>query len=206
MKKEGRHMSPKERAVIIKRLKPELADYHKNPLMYDFEGFHHSWMQKLHAMGCAMAAFRQLPVAYTKKHYASIVGTAVAHWSTPHAFEAQQWRPPRRLLVAEWDDLVLIGHELGVRGMVELRDYYLQGNGAQPEEDRLCAEVERLRGVVSEVQEKLRRGDERLEKEIRSLDIWKRDPSTAGPYTADIDASLDRAKDEVLTVVIRGGS
>ncbi len=206
IQQDGRRISARERSTIVKRLRPELAGYHANPLTYDFDGFHHSWSEKLHAMGCAMAVFRQLPIAYTEKHYASIVGTAVAHWATPWAFESERWRPPRQLLAAEWDDLVTISHELGVRGMGELRAYYLTGGGAQPEEARLCAEIKRLRGVLDETQEKLRRGDERLEKEITALKIWRCDSYDAGVCTADVDDALERAKAEVLTIVIRGGS
>ncbi len=115
-------MTDDERKVLIDALRPHLADYYERPFAYEFDFFHNSWAEKLHAAACNLAASRQRP-ALNGKHVDAFVGAAVAHWSSL----GNDWRPPRDLTSGEWDDLAAIAHGVGVRNIPGRRRHFSDG-------------------------------------------------------------------------------
>lgn len=110
-------MSPPEEELnlIVVRLRQELLDYNERPHAYDFDTFHSAWCQKLHALGCSLAATRGRFCHLNENHSECAVGTALAHWG------GLSWQPPITLTSDEWDAVVYIAHAIGIRGMPEYR-------------------------------------------------------------------------------------
>lgn len=110
-------LTEEERKRLVDALMPSFADYYARPVAYDFEFFHASWCEKLHAMACSLAATRGRACLLNEAHISSAVGTAVSHWGNMK----NDWRPPRDLNDDEWEDIIRISEQVGVRGMTTYR-------------------------------------------------------------------------------------